>query len=250
MAIPRYLAMTAAEMRAAPDIPAEAAWMACHFSPYGTGLSNLPDSLPPNALLILNDRTPIHGHDRERIAEQLQERIGALQCRALLLDFQRPEEPETAALAAHLCSTLSCPVAVSDWYAQGLDCPVFLPPVPPDVPLDAHLARWQGRECWLEVALEGEILSITEEGTTTAPLPFPEIPAAGQRETSLHCHYQIALSDADIRFLLWRTNGDLDELLEKAEDFGVSATVGLYQEWKHAAPVPPSPAQASDAAKL
>ena len=42
MAIRQYLAMTAAEMTQAGSLPRHAAWMACHFSPYSTGLTNLP----------------------------------------------------------------------------------------------------------------------------------------------------------------------------------------------------------------
>ena len=49
------LAMTAAELGAAP-LPSHPAWMACHFSPYSTGLTNLPPKLPQDSLLILNDR--------------------------------------------------------------------------------------------------------------------------------------------------------------------------------------------------
>ena len=73
MAIPLYLAMTAREFRICKTVPANMAWMACHFSPYGTGLSNLPTSLPPGSMIILNDRTPICGHDPELIAAQLKE---------------------------------------------------------------------------------------------------------------------------------------------------------------------------------
>ena len=43
MVIRPFLAMTAAEIRANPDISSPIGWMACHFSPYGTGLSNLPE---------------------------------------------------------------------------------------------------------------------------------------------------------------------------------------------------------------
>jgi hypothetical protein len=72
------------------------AWMACHFSPYGTGLSNLPPNLPANAMVILNDRTPIHGHDSKEILCQLNN----LTPHCLLLDFQRQAVEETAAPAA------------------------------------------------------------------------------------------------------------------------------------------------------
>ena len=230
MAIGRYFAMTAAEIRGCSDLPAGIAWMACHFSPYGTGLSNLPQELPEGSLLILNDRTPIHGHDPRRIAEQLAGTIEANHCCALLLDFQRPEQPETAALTQVLAETLPCPVAVSEQYAEGLACPVFLPPLPPDVRVETYLSPWQNREVWLEMALEGEVITLTEEGAAVAPLPFREAPEEGFPEPVLHCHYQVQISDTQARFSLWRTKENLETLLQEAEALGVKCAVGLYQE--------------------
>ena len=71
MTLPMHLAMTAAELACCDSLPSHPAWMACHFSPYGTGLSNLPEHLPEGALLILNDRTPVFGHDPQVICAQL-----------------------------------------------------------------------------------------------------------------------------------------------------------------------------------
>ena len=230
MAIPRYFAMTAAEIRGCSALPAGIAWMACHFSPYGTGLSNLPQELPAGSLLILNARTPIHGHDPRRIAEQLAETIENNHCCALLLDFQRSEQPETAALAKVLTQTLPCPTAVSELYAEGLACPVFLPPVPPDVRVETYLSPWQKREVWLEMALEGEILTLTPEGAAAAPLPTQEAPEEGLPEPVLHCHYRAQTSETQARFSLWRTKEDMDALLREAEVLGVKCAVGLYQE--------------------
>ena len=78
MAIRPFLAMTAAEIRGTETLPPKTAWMACHFSPYSTGLSNLPKALPPGSMVILDDITPIHGHDSETIAAQLRPRLDAL----------------------------------------------------------------------------------------------------------------------------------------------------------------------------
>ena len=83
MTIARYLAMTGAEMAGNAVFPDYAAWMACHFSPGGKGLSNLPKGLPPGSLLILDDSTPIQDHDPERIAAELgscMERLNARGC--------------------------------------------------------------------------------------------------------------------------------------------------------------------------
>ena len=108
MALTRYLAMTAAEIEAEPALPPKIGWMACHFSPYGRGLSNIPGKLPEDSLLLVNDRTPIRGHDPVRVAEELREAIGQFRCAGVLLDFQRPGVRETFDMAHHLCGARPC----------------------------------------------------------------------------------------------------------------------------------------------
>ena len=241
MPILSYLAMTAAEIRRIGIFPGKTAWMACHFSPYGTGLSCLPRTLPPDSLLMVDDITPIRGHDPQHIAAQLAERAEALHCRSILLDFQRPDCPETAALVRYLCGALPCPVAVSSLYAGDVDAAVLLPPVPPSVPLEAHLAPWTGRELWLELALDGEVITLTEDGARTTPLPYADIEGPGFAEDTLHCHYQIELREDAARFTLWRTREDLKALTEEADHFGISCCIGLYQELHDLAAKKPSP---------
>lgn len=227
MAIHGYLAMTAAEFREYPSNGSKIAWMACHFSPYGTGISNCPASLPEESMLILNDRTPICGHDPQRIAEQLVQLADSLKCACVLLDFQRPGVPETAELAEFLQRTLPCPTAVSDVYARSGELPVFLPPVPPDIPIGEYLSPWQGREIWLEAALPGCVVELTEDGARKKPLE--EVPAEGYWDETLCCHYRITVGETAI-FSLYRTPEDLKLLLRRAEALGVTRTVGLYQE--------------------
>lgn len=230
MAILRYLAMTAAEIREKQDFSGNIAWMACHFSPYSTGLSNLPQVLSADSLLILNDYTPMQGHDPQVVAGQLRECVEALGCRGVLLDFQRPGEEQAAALAKRLTQALPCPVGVSEAYADGLDCPVFLSPVPPGTPAGEYLSPWLGREIWLELALDGEVIILTEKGTDTAPLPHAGALAGGFSEEMLHCHYHIEMVEDAAKFTLWRTRKDLEDLLMEAEKLGVTTAVGLYQE--------------------
>lgn len=230
MAIRPFLAMTAAEMRKNSGFSGKIAWMACHFSPYGLGLSNLPASLPPDSLLILNDRTPIRGHDPQLICRQLSECIAALGCGRLLLDFQRPDCSETKDLTKHLASALPCPVGVTEWYAEDMDCSVFLSPVPPSAPLEEHIVPWVGRDIWLEIALDGEVITLTEEGAQAAPLIHPDPTVQGFADEALHCHYQIQLEDDAAKFTLWRTREDLEALIAEAERLSITAAVGLYQE--------------------
>ena len=224
MVLPLYLAMTAAEFAVCSSLPQNLAWMACHFSSYGTGLSNLPPCLPEGAMVILNDRTPIDGHNPEEILRQLTQ----LRPNCLLLDFQRPGADETMALIQILIKELPCPVGVSHIYDKNLTCPVFLPPVPPDVPLEEHLAPWRGREIWLEAALEGITYTLTENGSTAAVLVHP--PVDGLEEESLHCHYKIDVNDSNAQIHLYRTPQDLQNLLKDAKTHGVTKAVGLYQE--------------------
>lgn len=236
MGCPHYLAKTQAEFRCEDGYDGPAAWMACHFSPYGTGLSNLPKRLPPDSLLMVDDITPIHGHDPVFIGEQLKQCVEALKCRAVLLDFQRPGYPECAALARHLAKVLTCPVCVSSLYGRESSAPVLLPPLPCCTPLEAYLEDWKGREVWLETALEGESIVLTERGAAFSSLPRFSPPEDGFAEEKLHCHYRCETFEDKIIFTLWRTREDVEAMLEEAEALSVTLAVGLYQQWKASAP--------------
>ena len=126
MPLPLYLALTAPELSATEELPKHLAYMACHFSPYGSGLSNFPQNLPEGSMLILNDSTPTGGHDPQLIGKQLAEGSQQLGCSHILLDLQRPVDELTYRIADAIVSAVSCPVAVSEGYAPQLNCPVFL----------------------------------------------------------------------------------------------------------------------------
>lgn len=227
MALPLYLAQTAAEMIGNPHVW-PLAWMACHFSPGGQGLSNLPQVLSEGAMLILDDSTPMEFHDGAMIAWQLSDTITRHGCESLLLDFQRTNIREQQELAKLLADTLPCPVGVSEIYARELSCPVFLPPVPPDRPLSEYLAPWQGREIWLETALDGITLTLTEAGCTADP--FYDFPEDALTDKQLSCHYAIETGIDSAVFRLWRTRQDLEALLSEAESLGATKAIGLWQE--------------------
>lgn len=233
MGCPHYLAKTKAEFRLEDFSSSSSAWMACHFSPYGTGLSNLPRKLPPDSLLMLDDITPMHGHDIRFIGEQLQYCVEKFRCRGVLLDFQRPGYPECERLISHLSEALPCPVGVSSLYGKAANTPVLLPPLPFCTPLKTYLSSWQGREIWLETALEGETIVLTENGSESSPLSRSALPEGGFPEENLHCHYKAETSEDRITFTLWRTREDVEELLNEGSALGVALAVGLYQEWKN-----------------
>lgn len=230
MAIPRYLAMTAAEFDNAETLPRHTAWMACHFSCYGTGLSNLPTQLPEDAMVIVNDRTPVMGHDPQRILQQLTNLWETLKPKYFLLDLQRAGESLSFDIARLLVKNLPCPVGVSEYYARELSCPVFLPPPPLHIPLKQYLAPWKDREVWLETATEAEQITVTQEGSQFESARFEKLDEPIWGEETLHCRYHIRLTENAAMFELERRKEELETLLAEAETAGVSVSVGLYQQ--------------------
>jgi len=230
MALPLYLAMTAAETAKAERLPTHSAYMACHFSPYSTGLSNFPETLPPDNMLIVNDRTPLQGHDPLIIAEQLMLLCEEFQVCAVLLDFQRQPDEETMAVVNAILDTSRHPVGVAQGYCGNLSCPVFLSAPPPHILLKDHLAPWQGREIWLEAALETELVTVTEKGSAFTPLRHAELSGAVHNDPRLHCRYCTEILEDRVAFTLQRTKEDLFALLEEAQALGVSKAIGLYQQ--------------------
>ena len=229
MLLPLNLAMTQSEIADAASLPAQVAWMACHFSPSGQGLINLPAALPEGAMLILDDSIPYRGHSVDIVLETLADLISNLHCRGVLLDFQMPENEESAALTAALVDTLPCPVAAPPEYAKELTCPVFLPPAPLHMPLDKYLLPWADREIWLEAALCQEQIIVSKKGTTFSD-DFIELPVKSFDCHKLCCRYTIKVREDHIVFTLFDTIETLEKKLALASSLGVTRAVGLYQE--------------------
>lgn len=230
MEIPLYLAMTAAEFHAAQALPTKPAWMACHFSPYGTGLSNIPQTLPPGAMLMLNDRIPLCGHDPQSVAQTLCDTAKALESDCILLDLQRKPCDGCMNVIRAVLKQAGCPVGVSALYAKELDCPVLLPPIPPHRAPKEALAEWAGREIWLELSAEGTEIEVTEQGSRYTPLPGFQVPSDSHAEEELLCHYKIITEEDRILFQIGRTPEDQAALIQAAIGCGVTKAVGLWQE--------------------
>lgn len=226
MPLPIYLAMTAAEFEKSSCLPPNVAWMACHFSPYGTGLSNFPAHLPEGAMLILNDRTPICGHDPALIADQLQELVDKHKCSRVLLDLQRPNNADTESVVKTILGVLNCPVAVSHRYAEGLPCPAFLPPVPLLQSPQAYLQPWQDRQIWLEIGQEEALYTVTEKGCSCRAMEDPA--AMPHIDEALCCRYGISPGENCVGFPVRKDRNRLMAALEKLPQ--VTCLVGLYQE--------------------
>lgn len=228
MGIPLYLAQTAAEFTSSAPKPQWLAWMACHFSPYSTGITNLPRHLPRDSLLILNDRTPPQGHDPKTVCQALLETAQRFSCRGILLDFQHQGCDEVVSEAVKL----PCPVAVTERYAAAFDCPVFLSSPPLSKPLKEYIQPWDGREIWLEAGLGYEEITVTEKGSAFSQLLPQENEEYPFYEEQLHCRYRTEITDDEIRFSLYRGKKELSLLLDEAESLGITLAVGLYQELK------------------
>ena len=231
MKIPMFLAMSAAEFSFCRQLPAHMAWLACHFSHSGSGISNTPTALPANSLLILDDSAPFQMHHPQQILEQLTFVSSKLQVRGVVLDFQRPVTAEVQELALLLQKKLPCPVAAPPPYSDGKS-PIFLPPVPLQQIPQIYLTPYRSREIWLEVALDRVQLHISKDGCRKELDTFGTFEELSHQSQQLYCHYQATCYPNEVIFRLQRTRKDLEELSEEVSCLGVSQMIGLWQELK------------------
>jgi hypothetical protein len=193
-------------------------------------LTNIPDALPEKSILILTDRMDCRGHSADLVVQQLRNTVSQFKCESVLLDFQRPPDPESAMMVEMICRSLTCPVAVTEGFAANLSCPVFLSPAPLHLPLAQYLSSWQKREIWLEAALCQEDIIVTESGVDFAQQFPPEDLADGFYEEELHCLYRLKTDTDRITFTLFDTTDSLERKLELARSLGVQRAIGLWQE--------------------
>lgn len=229
MTNPLYLAMTMEEISTAAALPTHMGWMACHFSPEGNGLTDLPPTPFPGSILIVNDRFPVEKHAQEPVFDALAEYLLAVPCRGVLLDFQRPENAATAAIVRALQS-LPCPVCVTEAYAKLTHGPVFLSAPAPHQRPDEYLAPWAEREIWLEISAEAEKCVLTEEGCEIVPAAAEGRDAPVHANPTLCCHYSISTYPGRAEFYLYRTKEDIHALVEACSSNGAALSIGLWQE--------------------
>lgn len=227
MGFPQYLAMTAAESALHPVVNHPVARLGCSFGE--KGLAGLPETLPPDSILILDDRVPMTDQPAAEIANVLEKTLTRFSCRGLLLDFQRPEVHAQRALAAYLYGRLPVPMAAPPGYAPE-GCPLFLPPIPPDTAVETALAPWAGREIWLDTTLAEQTLHLTAAGCTASENLQPG-PADGFYDQALCCLYRIQQTDDGFLFRLSRDLRCTQALLERAAKLGLTLAIGLWQEF-------------------
>lgn len=227
-----YLAMTAQEIVQCDNLPQPMAWMACQFSSYHKGIGNLPPKLPKGSLLILNDMTPFAEHDSKIIRDQLFSTAEQLQCSGILLDLLREPEEETRNLCRSLSREPPCPVVIPEAYwEKEMHAPVLLPPVPLLTPHGEYLEPWKKESVWLEFAFDEQTVTVTEQGASLRiGRPKADLPVHSHKDLS--CSYQISVDPERAEFYLFRTQGDLEALVEESEKLGVRAGIGLYQQFR------------------
>lgn len=223
-----YLAMTEAEIRNASILPPHIAYMACHFSPYGTGLVNIPERLPKGSILIVNDRVPVTHHNPEQIAKQLYKAVDRLKAYGVLMDLQLSGNPKTAQIVEKVTHTLPCPVAVSEPYAKGHSCPIFGAPAIYQ-PLEDYIKSKIGRPLWLETFEETTILKVTTNGCK--PEQSHEHTTGNYYDDTLQCRYAFHIEKDCVRFTLSRRTEEAKAYLQTAQSLGIDIAIGLYQEF-------------------
>lgn len=225
-----YLAVTTGEME--EFLPKKTAFLSCHFSSSGQGLSNIPQRLPENSLLLLDDSMPLCGHDPAVVVKQLQDLVKDFSVNAILLDFQGEKTEQLQTMAQEILRGVPCPVAATEWYAKNLGCPVFLSAPPADSTLEKHLKRWLKQGVFMEIAPCGAKMEVTENGCKKEHFPFANAENLPLYNGKLRCHYDVEVFPDRAVFTLGRTKDDLAALADEAAKLGVLGTVGLYQELK------------------
>lgn len=223
-----YLAMTEAEIRNAPILPKHLAYMACHFSPYGTGLVNIPEKLPPGSILIVNDRVPVTHHNPGIIANQLSAAVRKLKAYGVLMDLQVSGNQQTAKIVEKVIHTLPCPVAVSEPYANDLSCPIFGAPAIYQ-PIADYIRGKKGRPLWLETFEEAAILTVTPSDCKSEQCTVHT--NGNFYDETLQCRYTFNVEKGCVRFTLSRRVEESKAYLQTAQSLGIEVAIGLYQEF-------------------
>lgn len=225
-----YIAMTAAEYYNTEVLPEYTAWMACHFSCYGTGLSNIPQELPTGAMVIINDKLPPSGHEPGHITDQLLKLKETVDFAYILLDFQRKDCDASAKIAKHISQAMDCPVGVSELYAECCSGPVFVNMPATHQALNDVLAPWTDREIWLEAATDSETAIIRSNSCHITANPPSEDMASGIVCEELRCQYKAEAFEDHIRLTLSRDIHQLELLMADAHKAGIKTAIGLYQQ--------------------
>lgn len=210
MSIPLFLAMTATDFSFTRKKPEQLAWMSVHFSQSNGCLSNLPPSLPPGSLIILDDQIPWNDHDLERICQCLTRLLVRDRSYGLLLDFEREPCQETLTLAKALtqcCLGIGCRIAMPRSYlTEGAAC--FCPPIPCNESWSEK--DFSGGPVWLDVTPTAVLAEISSKGVRIDPADPHELNGWAKnnsvfRDPTLGCFYHSYREGECVRVSLFDT---------------------------------------------
>lgn len=224
MEIRWYPAMTAEEIAQMQIPPEHYAWMAAHFDPKGTGLMDLPETMPENGLLILNDEIPYSGQDGERICTALKVFSENQKIYGILLDFQRPVQAALKEIIKQIVASVPCPVAAAESYGIRGIIP-FIPMPELTQPPEEYFRSRKGS--WLEVYKQAKTYRINCTGCDAVN---GKPSSRGLSDSALCVHYDTVVNADYADFTLWRDTEDHRRVLEIAQAAGIDTAVGLYQE--------------------
>lgn len=229
MEIPWFPAITQEEIQTLSTLPPHYAWMSCHFDPIGNGISNLPKSLPPDSILILNDQIPYNEHNTEIMIQQLEECIQNWQLHGVLLDLERPVSEELKEIISIMVSSLPCPIACGkNLEIEKLLSVVEMPPL-----LENPREYFQRKKgAWLELRKQKETYSIDKNGCRlqSGEELYGEI-SEGLKDTALCVNYRFTVNSENAGLGIWRDRHDRKKIIKYAIESGIDTIIGLYQEF-------------------
>ena len=224
-----YMAFVAAESEAILRYKGKAAWLGYHLSAFDSGITPRPSFLDSCHMLVLTDETPLLHHDPQKVTSEICAEAKSLGCEKILLDFQRPPTEKSLVLAKSILRSAPCAVGITECYANDTDCSVFLPSPPLWTPLQETIAPWKGRDIWLEIFPEDGCITITKKGGNYSPsAPLENYPFC---DNALCLSYSTEQYAQQVKVHLHRGITEMKAFLHLADSLGISAAIGLYQQF-------------------
>lgn len=205
-----------------PTFPGNLAILGMHLSQDGMHLAGIPETVPEGCILLLDDRILPEKIDEDAILRQLASVLHKRSPKSLYLDFQR-ESVHSTSLIRRITESYPEITAVSALYAEGLSCPVVLPPIPLYKKVEEVLSPWQGREIWIEQDLSAWEVTVTKDGADVKSTAIPR--ESGFFDEALCCRYCIKTEENAAIFTLFSTSETLQKQAEKAASLGVKAAL-------------------------
>lgn len=216
----QYPVVTAEDFSCFPPGEQPIAWLGMHFSPQDSSITAVPSSLPPNSILILDDRVPPPEQGCGKLLLQLESIIGRLSPEGVYLDFQRPGLSSSRRFSEAFRERFPALTAVSHYYADKSSPIVVLPPPPLYQDLQKFIEPWQGHTVWVEQAPTEWKLTVTEKGMKPLETAI-SAHSHGNYCPVLCSYYSIQTSTDRAVFTLWTTEESLRSQSQLLQALGV-----------------------------